>query len=168
MRDAEQIEDLIETDIAFTLGGEPSAEQQVLPHRKVGEEASLLEHVADAPAVFRNEDSLFGIDEHRVVEHDPAAVGAHDARDDIDQRGLARSGTAEERGETSFRNEARLEQKRPEPVGDIDRETHSFHIRWSTLRASSSDTITAVIEITIAMSVRRIAPASPPGICVSV
>src|SRR5262245_5767688 len=168
MRDAEQIEDLIETDIAFTLGGEPSAEQQILTHREVGEEASLLEHVADAPAVFRNEDSSLGIDQHSAVEHDPAAVGAHDARDDIDQRGLARSGAAEECGETSFGSEARLEQKRAEPVGDVNREAHSFHIRWSTLRASSSDTITAAIEMTIAMSVSRIAPASPPGICVSV
>src|SRR5262249_59370507 len=113
MRDAEQIEDLIETDMAFTLAGEPSAEQQILTHREVGEEASLLEHVADAPAVFRNEDSSLGIDEHRVVEHDPAAVGADDARDGLDQPGLARSRTAEERGETPFGNGARLGPKRP-------------------------------------------------------
>src|SRR5262249_10220181 len=39
------------------------------------EKAALLEHVADAPAIFRNEYSLLGIDQHGAVEHDPPAVG---------------------------------------------------------------------------------------------
>ena len=147
---------------------EPSAEQQVLPHREMGEETSLLEDVADAPAVFRNEQPAFGIHQRRVVQDDPAAVGANHAGDDVDQRGLARAGAAEECREPALGDEARLQQERPEPVRNIDRETHYADILSSTRRAMNSEMRSAPMEMTIETSVSRKAPLSPPGIWVSV
>ena len=168
MGDAEKIEDLIEADMALAPGGEPSPEQEILPHREVGEETSLLEDVADAPAMLRNEYPSVGIDQHGIVEDDPAAVGANDTGDDIDQRRLARAGAAEERREPPFGNEACLEQKGSKSVRDVDREAHSVHIFRPTRRASNSEMTTADIEIAIDTSVSRNAPVSPPGICVRV
>ena len=59
--DVEQVEHLVESDVALARRREPSPEQQVLPHREMGEEPPLLEDVADASAVFRNERSAVGV-----------------------------------------------------------------------------------------------------------
>ena len=53
-------------------------------------------------------------------------------------------------------------------VIEIDLETHVVIPRAPMRRASSSDPSRASIEMAIEIRVRRSAPASPPGICVSV
>src|SRR5499426_243596 len=166
--DAEEVEHLIEADVALAPGREPAAEQEILPHGQVRKQATFLEHVADAPAMSRNEYPLIGIDQRPAVENDAAAVGPHDPGDDVDERGLARAGAAEERREPPVRDEVRIERERSEPVPDVDRETHSTPNCWPTRRANSSETRSAPIEMTIDTSVRRMAPSSPPGICVKV
>ena len=134
----------------------------------MGEETPLLEYITDAPAEFRNEQSAVGVHQRRVVQDDAAAIGADHAGDDIDQRGLARAGAAEKCRQPAVGDEARLQQERPEPVRDVDREAHCADILSSTRRASNSEIRSAPIEITIDTSVSRKAPASPPGIWVSV
>src|SRR4029077_5297129 len=57
LSDVEQVEYLVESDGALARRREPSSEQQILPHREMGEETPLLEYITDAPAVFRNEHS---------------------------------------------------------------------------------------------------------------
>src|SRR5690349_24546729 len=116
MPDAEDIEHLIDADLSLLSRREPTAEQEVLADREVREQAPLLEHVADAPAMFRDEDSTLGIDQRRIVENDAATVGTHDPGDHVDERGLARAGAAEESGEAPVRDEARLKRERTEPM----------------------------------------------------
>ena len=77
---AEQLEHVVETDRALRLGREPAAEDEILPDREMRKEPALLEHVADAPAMLRDEYPAFGIDQRPVVEHDAAAVGAKTRR----------------------------------------------------------------------------------------
>ena len=154
--------------MALARRREPLPEQQVLPHREVREETPLLEYVADAPAVFRNEQSALRVHQHRIVQDDPAAIGANHAGDDIDERGLARAGAAEKCRQPARGDEARLQQERPEPVRNVDREAHYADILSSTRRAINSEMTSAPIEMTIDTSVSRSAPVSPPGICVRV
>ena len=58
--------------------------------------------------------------------------------------------------------------KLPEPVPDIDGQRHSISRRRLALRAISSEASSASMEIATETSVRRKAPASPPGTCVKV
>ena len=63
------------------------------------EQASVLEHEADAPAISGHEDAPSGIDQDAVVEHDAAAVGAGQPGDQADGHRLAGAGAAEQSGD---------------------------------------------------------------------
>ena len=75
---------------------------------------------------------------------------------------------AEQRGQPPAAFERRVELERAEPVPDVDRQRHSTSIRRPTRRASTSEAISATIEMAIEISVSRSAPASPPGTWVKV
>ena len=66
--------------------------QQVLAHGAV-EEKALLRDVADAPAQPR----LVQLVDRRAVEQDRALVVFVEAREQVDERGLARAGGADQR-----------------------------------------------------------------------
>ena len=132
------------------------------------EEAAVLEDVADAAAVLRHEDAALGIDQRLAIDHDAAAVRPDQAADDIDQRRLARARAAEQRRDAGLRGEARGEAKLAERVIDVDVEAHVATRGAPMRRASSSEASRAAIEIATETSVRRSAPASPPGTWVRV
>jgi len=62
--------------------------EDVLRHRQVGAEVDLLVHRADAQ-LLRGERG--GGRDRPAVQRQGAAVGGHHAREDLDQRGLARA-----------------------------------------------------------------------------
>src|SRR5690606_29894006 len=86
---------------------------------------------------------------------------------DVHEGGLAAAGPAEQRGQVALALEAHIEGEIALAVADIDGERHVAGAPWPTLRAtcraSSSEAISAAIEIATEIRVRRIAPASPPG-----
>jgi hypothetical protein len=92
---------------------EPAPEEQVLPHGEVREQTPLLEHVADPPPVLGHEDASRRVEEGRALHHDPPPLRSDQARDRIDQRGLAGAGAAEKRGQRPLRPERALEAERP-------------------------------------------------------
>ena len=69
------------------------ADQQVLAHRQVGEDAAALGHVDDAEAHDRVRPQRA---DRLAVEPDAAAAGPHQAADRAQQRGLARAVGAED------------------------------------------------------------------------
>ena len=76
----------------------PAAVVEILRHRQVRKQPAFLEHVADAAPVRRHVDARARIEQHACVERDAAAVRRHQARDHVDDRGLAGAGRAEQRG----------------------------------------------------------------------
>ncbi len=130
---------------------------------------ALLEHIADAPAVRRHVDARRGIEQHRIVERDAAAIGRDQPGDQVDERGLAGAGGSEQRGHAARALELRGERELAEPLFDVDGEhRHSPWKRVPARRASHSEATSAASEIAIATSTRRPAAASPPGIWVKV
>ena len=61
---------------AVTTGGEPASVEKVLAHAEMGEEAAVLEDVADAATVLRDEHATLGVDQGLAIDRDPAAVAA--------------------------------------------------------------------------------------------
>ena len=117
--------------------------------------------------VLWHEDALCGVDQNAAACGDAARVRPDQPGDDVDQRGLARPGCAEQRGQLPAAFECGIELERAEPMPDVDRQRHSSSIRRPTRRASTSEAISATIE-TAMETIRRNTPASPPGICVNV
>ena len=147
---------------------EPAAVQQVVADAEVGEEPAVLEDVADAAPVLRNEHAPLGVDQHLAVDRDPAARGPQEPADDVDQGGLARPRATEQRREARCGREACREPEVLADVIDVDFQAHATARRAPIRRASSSDPSKASIDSAIDISVRRRAPASPPGTWVKV
>src|SRR6478609_5463446 len=171
MADAEQLQNLVELGrLAGLTRHEPVPEQQVLPHGEMREEPRFLEDITDPPAMLRQEDAAFDINQRLAIDTDMACLRTDQPADDVDQRGLARAGTAEQRRQASVGDEGGIELEVAEPVsdGDIEDGIHSTAIRRPTIRAISSESTSAATEIAIEISVSRIAPASPPGTWVKV
>ena len=55
------------------LGGEPTAEDEVLSDVQVREQAAFLKDIADAPPMARNGDVLLGVEQRPSIDDDPAA-----------------------------------------------------------------------------------------------
>ena len=157
-------------EVVLAVGGraEPAAVEQVLAHRQMGKQAPLLEDIADAAPVRRHEHARVRVDQHPAVEDDAGLPGAHQAGDDMDERGLAGARAAEQRRQAVAAAKARVEVEIAEPVPRGDLEHHRPWMRRVTWRASSSEASRASSEIATATRVSRRAPASPPGICVRV
>ena len=166
--DAEQRHDVVEPPAALGRRREPAAIEQVLAHRQVREQPSLLEDIADAAPMRRHEDPLGGVEQHPSVEDDAALLRPHQAGDDADERGLAAARAAEQRGEAAVAAKAGVELEIAEPVPGGDLEHQSPCTRRVTWRASSSEASRATSEIATATSVSRRAPTSPPGTWVRV
>src|SRR5262245_19563513 len=115
-----------------------------------------------------DEQAALGVDQGRPVDRDAAALWPQQPGDGIHDRGFSGARAAEQRRQSPGRYEAGVELERSQPMGDADLEAHSDHDLWPTRRAISSETSSAPIEIAIETSVRRKAPASPPGIWVNV
>ncbi len=168
MLDAEQRRHVVDAHRPLRLGVKPAPEQQIMPHRQMREEAPFLEDIADTALVLRHEDATRGIDEVGPVDGDPAREGPGEAGDDVDERGLAGAGAAEERGEAGAALECDIEREAAEAMLDVDLEHQPPESLRPIRRARSSAATSAAIDTAIEMRVRRIAAASPPGTCVKV
>src|SRR5260370_376421 len=104
----------------------------------------------------------------RAAGSAPPAVGRDKSADDVDEGGFSRTGLSEERGQPPLRGEAHFQREDAQPMRDVDLDRHSVEILRPTHRAINSDTMRAAMEIAIDTSVRRSAPASPPGTWVNV
>ncbi len=166
--DAEQIDDGCKVGRRAAIAREPASIEQVAAHAEVGEQATFLEDVADAAAMLGHEDAAFGVDQHLAVDGDPAAIGPDQPAHDVDQGGLARARAAEQGRQSGGRRKTRDEMEGLARMVDIDLQAHAAICLTPMRRAKSSEPSSATIEMAIDTRVSRIAPASPPGICVRV
>jgi hypothetical protein len=163
----EEVADAEEVDDARLLGrvargtGEPAPVAEILADGEMGKEPPLLEDVADAAAVRRHDDAPPGIEERPPADRDAAPLGAHEARDGVDDGRLPRPGAAEERGDARRRIEGDVEREAAEAVEDRDLDHPA--IRRATARARTSERRSAAIATAIATRTSRIAGPSPPG-----
>src|SRR5690606_29653615 len=118
--DAEQIHDPVEPGIPLARRREPAAVEQVLPYREMGKQPAFLEDVADAAPVRREIDPGLGIEQDTVVYGNPAAVGAQQAGDHIDETALTRAGAAEQHGDSGTGRKSGGQLEVPQPPLDID------------------------------------------------
>src|SRR5262249_41260165 len=128
----------------------------------------ILEHVADAAAMRGNMDALFGVVERLAVDDDGAAVGTEQSRDHVDQRGLARSGSAEEAGDAALAFEGRRKRELAELFCDVDAQHRQFPCRRAVARRENhSAPISAASAITTETITSRSAAASPSTVWIS-
>ena len=110
-----------------------------------------------------------GVEQHRVVEGDRAAVRREQAGDHIDDRGLAGARRPEQRRRAARRIEAHGKLQRAKLLLHVDGEhDHSPWKRTLARRASHSEANSAANANTIAIKTSRPAAASPPGTWVKV
>src|SRR5947207_12210946 len=125
---------------------------------------TFLEHIAEAATLRRPIDLLGGREQDLLVDRDPSAIWADQARERIDERSLAGAGAAEERCDAGRRRgEHRGKRERAEAFLDVDLYHAALPSRWASRRDSSSDARSAAKERATEITVRRIAAASPPG-----
>ena len=119
------------------------AAENVLLNGHVGKERVLLEEIAD-PALLRREvDLLFAVEEHAAVQHDPAAVGRHDAGDALERHALAAAGGPEQRQRFVRYLEFRLQTERAKAFFNINIQAHAFALlaRLASRRRSRRSSI---------------------------
>jgi len=114
---------------------------------EMGKQAAFLKNVAHAATMDGCSDAALGVEKHRPVDDDASPFGAEKTGDRIDDRGLARSRAAEQRGETAPAAEMDVELEGAEPVLDIDLEhrTHSGSCRALPKTAASRLSRTAAM-----------------------
>ena len=113
----EQAPELQEVDDAGERRAVPGAAgcavEQVLPNAAVREEARLLEHDPNAPSLRRNVDAGGRVEQHGALALDAPLLRPHQPGERVQQRGLARTGGAEQRRDSSTDLELDLEAGRP-------------------------------------------------------
>jgi len=122
------VADVEHREDALALGGigldaaHPAAVIEILRHGEMGEQPSLLEHIADAAPVCRHVDARRAVEQHGVVERDAAAVRRHQSADHVDDRGLAGARRPEQRGDVPRAFEFRGDRERAELLLHVDGE----------------------------------------------
>src|SRR6516162_5285912 len=89
-------------------------------------QAAFLKDIAHPATMGGCPDAALGVEKHRPVDDDASPFRADQPGDRIDDRGLARSRAAEQRGETAPAAKMDVELESAEPVLDIDLE-HRAH-----------------------------------------
>ena len=137
------------------------AAENVLLNGHVGKKCILLEEIAD-PALLRREvDLLFAVEEHAAVQHDPAAVGRHDAGDAFERHALATAGGPEQRQRFVRYLEFRLQTERTEAFFNINIQAHAFALlarlasRKRSRRSSILTASSTTAEITMFTATHR-------------
>ena len=161
--EAEHRDDPVDFGLRRAGPREPAAVEQVLAHREMREEPALLEDVAQPPAMGGQGDACLGVEEDAALDGDAARMRGEKPGDGVDDRGLARSGAAEEHGETGRGLEGGVEIEAAEAVREADRERHAPAIRRVARRASTSESTRAATATKIEISTSGSAPDSPPG-----
>src|SRR6185295_9586007 len=137
------------------MARETAAVEQILPHRQMREQPALLEDVTDTATVRRHEDVAIGVEQDLAVDRHSSVVGFYESADEIDDRGLAGTGSAEQCGELAVASESEVERELAQSV--TNRYFDQAHVltRRSKRRARISEPISAAIEMTIETRVRR-------------
>ena len=126
--DPEQVDHFVEAAGRCRGGREPASEQQILSDRQVGKQTALLENITDPAPMGRETNPKLRVGQHRPVDDDPPLVRRDQARDRIDDRGLAGSRATEQRRQTATGAEMDIEREGAEPMLDINFE-HRFSRR---------------------------------------
>jgi hypothetical protein len=84
------------------------------------EQPAFLKHVADMAPPCRYEHAHRGVGQDLAIDRDTAALRADQPGDRIDQRGLARSRAAEQRGQPSAALEGGIEPEIAETMLDCN------------------------------------------------
>src|SRR6185503_798351 len=121
----------------------------------------FLKDIADPPQVSRPADALADIDEGRAIQMNRSARGCQHARDQIEQRGLARSRRSDERRQSRPDLHPHVERKLARGVRRFDPEAHDgFRLSF---RPRISDAISAMTEMPTESQASLVAAISPPG-----
>ena len=136
------------------------AAENVLLNGHVGKKSILLEEIADPTLLRREVGPLFAVKEHTAVEHDPAAVGRHDAGDALERHALAAAGGPEQRQRFARYLEFRLQTERAEAFFNINIQAQAVPLLFPPdtrkSRRSSIFTVSSTMaEITIFTATHR-------------
>ena len=163
MPDAEHFDDAPHVIARAALRREPAPVKQVLAHGQMRKEPPFLEDVAEPAAVGRQPRAALRVEQHPAVRDRPPGLRPQQPRNGVDGRGLAGAGAAEQNGHARRRLEGNVELEAGEGMADGDGERHAPATRLATRRATSSESSSAAMETTMAMTTRRSADVSPPG-----
>jgi hypothetical protein len=86
----------------------------------MGKQAAFLKNIAHPATMGGRPDAALGVEKHRPVDDDASPFRADQPGDRIDDRGLACSRAAKQRGETAPAAKMDVELESAEPVLDID------------------------------------------------
>ena len=144
---------------------EPVAVQQVLPDRQVRKQPCILEDIADAAPVRRQEDALAAVCQHGAAVSDAPVVRPQKPGDGVDDGGLSRTRMPEQRRQPRRGVEGRIQQEARKGMTQRDGQHHAPRMRRAMARDSHSDRNSAPMATATAMMTSRAAAASPPGTC---
>src|SRR6478609_5276162 len=98
MPDAEQFRRLRQIHASLRRLNAIEPEAQVLLHAQMRKEARFLKHIAERPLVRRQKDVAIGIEPHFAIDDEPPDARPREPREASQERGLAGTGMAEDRG----------------------------------------------------------------------
>jgi len=93
-----------------------------LTDREVGKQTVFLKDITYPATMCGGSDAALGVHQHPPVDDDASSFRADQSGDCIDDRGLTRSRSAEQRGETAAAAKMNIEVKSAEPMLDVDLE----------------------------------------------
>ena len=109
-----------------------------------------------------------GVVQQLAVDGDGAAIGPQQARDHVDQRGLAGARGAEQAGDPALAGEAGLDMEFAELFCDVDAQHGQFPCRRLVARrANHSEPTNAASAMTTETTTSRSAALSPSGVWIS-
>src|SRR5258706_3843232 len=111
MHETEQIHHLIGSHVAFVRARELVTVVEVGAYRQMRNQTPFLKHVAHAPGFNRHIDSARAVEQTLAVDFDRAAIGTHQTRDGVDERGLARTRAPEQRRDAGIAAEFGVERE---------------------------------------------------------
>src|SRR3954454_2912620 len=126
----------------------------------MGKERRLLRDVADAALLWRHPNALTRVEERDVADDDPTDRVAAQSGDDFEERGLARSGGPQDRGDLAAQCRRYFERERVErqPDAEVDHREALSRRRGP----KSSDAYTAARAMSDVNPTRRSASGSCP------
>src|SRR6266849_734138 len=124
LRESQQRNDPVQMPRWFRRARKQARVTKVLAHVQMRKQAPFLEYVADAPARRRHVYPPFAVEHRLAIDHDPAPVRTQNAGDGIDDRGLSRTGAAEERRDALACLEGDPELERAEATLNVDCQRH--------------------------------------------
>ena len=101
----------------------------------------MLEQVSDPPALGRQVNLLFGVEQHPAVQDDPSPVRPFNSRNALQRHALAAAGGAQDARESLFTGKSGAQMEIPESFLDIYFKRHVFLLypaRFSSIFTASS------------------------------